>query len=385
MRPSKIPALWVTPIRGLAAWAMAIVAGLIFTFPQTVPALSQEKPACGEFAWPLDRERALFKAATLKTVASGAVLDSLEQGVALELLPNDSVTFALPPGRAPKMPESYGGVIAIENLPKGGIWQVTVSAEAWIDVIQDGKAAASSAHTGKRDCEDVRKSVRFELQPGRTTVQISGAATRLIKLAVLPAGHEDGAFHHRFGDAEKWAKEFDNPERDAWQKPEEVVDALKLSPRSAVADIGAGTGYFSVRIAKRIPEGKLFAADVEPDMVRYLGERARREHLANLIPVQAAADTANLPEPADLIFIVDTYHHIGNRMEYFAKLRSSLRPDGRLAIVDFKADSPSGPPAGHRIPPERVTEELKAAGYTLAETPEFLPRQYFLIFRKQAS
>src|SRR5208337_5014787 len=75
----------------------------------------------------------------------------------------------------------------------------------------------------------------------------------------------DGAFHRRFDDAEKWAKQFDNPERDAWQKPEEVVEALGLTPAMSVADIGAGTGYFSVRIAKRVAQGKVFAADIEPD------------------------------------------------------------------------------------------------------------------------
>ena len=136
-----------------------------------------------------------------------------------------------------------------------------------------------------------------------------------------PGHHMDGpsdeGFRRRFEDADKWAKEFDNPERDAWQKPEEVLDALHLIPTSSVADIGAGTGYFSVRIAKRIPDGKIFAADVEPDMVRYLGERAKREHLSNLIPVQAAADAANLPEPVDVVLVVDTYHHIGNRSQYF--------------------------------------------------------------------
>jgi SAM-dependent methyltransferase len=190
----------------------------------------------------------------------------------------------------------------------------------------------------------------------------------------------DGAFHHRFEDAEKWAKEFDNPERDAWQKPEEILDALHLQRTSSVADIGAGTGYFSVRIARRIPEGKIFAADIEPDMVRYLGERARHEHLTNLVPVQASADTANLPEAVDVALVVDTYHHIGNRPQYFAKLKSSLRPVGRLVIVDFKADSPNGPPVGHRISPERVTQELKAAGYALLNSLQFLPRQYCLIF-----
>src|SRR5262249_24003164 len=168
------------------------------------------------------------------------------------------------------------------------------------------------------------------------------------------AGSGEG-FHRRFDDAEKWVKEFDNPERDAWQKPEEVLDALHLQATSVVADIGAGTGYFSVRIAKRAHEGKVFAADVEPDMVRYLGVRAEREHLANLTPVQARADAANLPEPVDLILVIDTYHHIDDRTRYFAALQSSLSPGGRLVIIDVKADSPNGPPAQHRIPPERVT------------------------------
>jgi cyclopropane fatty-acyl-phospholipid synthase-like methyltransferase len=198
-------------------------------------------------------------------------------------------------------------------------------------------------------------------------------------------GPSDGAFHRRFEDANKWAKEFEDPERDAWQKPEEVLDALHLKLTSSVADIGAGTGYFSVRIAKRIPEGRIFAADVEPDMVRYLSERALHEHLTNLIPVLASADAANLPEPVDVVLVVDTYHHIGNRTQYFAKLNSSLRPTGRLAIVDFKADSPSGPPAQYRISPEKVTEELNAAGYSLMETLQFLPRQYYLVFRKRDS
>jgi len=194
-------------------------------------------------------------------------------------------------------------------------------------------------------------------------------------------GASDGAFHRRFDDAEKWAKEFDKPERDGWQKPEEIIDALHLDRAASVGDVGAGTGYFSVKIAKRIPDGKVFAADVEPDMVRYLGERAQREQAANLLPVQSSADAANLPEPVDLILVVDTYHHIGHRTQYFAKLKSSLRPGARLAIIDFKADSPNGPPVQHRISPEKVTEELAAAGFTLVESHDFLPRQYFLVFQ----
>src|SRR5437588_390397 len=152
------------------------------------------------------------------------------------------------------------------------------------------------------------------------------------------------AYQHQFHGAEVWAKEFDDPSRDAWQKPDEILDALALQRTSYVADLGAGTGYFSMRIAKRVPEGKLFAIDVEPDMLRYLRERAQREHLDVLVPVLGSVESANLPEPVDLVLIVDTYHHIDNRVAYFATLRQWLRPDGWLAVVDFKADSPTGPP-----------------------------------------
>jgi SAM-dependent methyltransferase len=200
-----------------------------------------------------------------------------------------------------------------------------------------------------------------------------------------PGGASSEGFHRRFDDAEKWAKEFDNPERNAWQKPDELLDALHLQPALLVADVGAGTGYFSARLAKRLLAGKVFAADVEPDMVHYLAARAEREHLSNLTAVQARPDAANLPEPVDLILVVDTYHHIDDRTRYFAALQSSLRPGGRLVVVDFKADSPNGPPAEHRIAPERVTQELAAAGFTLADKIEFLPRQYGLIFKKTDS
>ena len=198
-------------------------------------------------------------------------------------------------------------------------------------------------------------------------------------------GHSDRGYHRSFDQAEKWAKEFDDPSRDAWQKPNEVLDALHLDRTARVADLGAGTGYFSARIARLIPEGKLFAVDIEPDMLRFLGERAQREHLSFLVPVLASAGSPNLPEPVDLVLVVDTYHHIDDRLAYFAALRASLRPGGRLAIVDFKADSPNGPPPEHRISAEQVTAELNAAGYSLLATHLFLPRQYFLVFRAKGA
>lgn len=195
----------------------------------------------------------------------------------------------------------------------------------------------------------------------------------------------DGGYHHRFEDADKWAKQFDNPQRDEWQKPDQALDALKLAPNALVADIGAGTGYFSVRIAKRVPQGKVYAADIEKDMVRYLGERAKKEGLANITPVQAAPDSANLPESVDVILLVDAYHHIGNRVDYFKRLQGSLKPGGKLVIIDFRMENTDGPPKEHRVSIEKATEELKAAGYSLVETQDFLPRQYLAVFKKSGA
>jgi len=186
---------------------------------------------------------------------------------------------------------------------------------------------------------------------------------------------------HSFGDAEKWAHVFDDPERDAWQKPHEVIQQLSLEPNARIADIGAGTGYFAARLANMVPEGRVYAVDIEPDMVRYLGERAKREKLQNLLPVAGTPDDPKLPEKVDLILLVDVYHHIENRTDYFRKLRAFLRPGGRIAIIDFKLDSPEGPPRAARVGPEAVVAEMAAAGYAVAAEHAFLPRQYFLIFR----
>jgi hypothetical protein len=150
--------------------------------------MAQEKPACEQFDWSIKREQALFSAPNLKAIASGTKLDSaLDGGAALQLLPNATVSFILPPARQPKSPDSFGGLIAAD-VPRAGSYQVTLSAEAWIDVIQDGRFLDSIAHSGKRGCADIRKSVRFDLKPGHVTIQVSGAPASSIKLAVLPAG-----------------------------------------------------------------------------------------------------------------------------------------------------------------------------------------------------
>lgn len=197
------------------------------------------------------------------------------------------------------------------------------------------------------------------------------------------AQHGAQHLHQRFQDAERWSKIFDDPARDAWQKPSEVLRALALSPEAAVADIGSGTGYFAVRLARAVPKGRVYGADLEPDMVKFLNERAVKERLANLSSHEAAPDDPRLPAPVDLVLVVDTYHHIGDRERYFGRLRKALRPGARVAIIDFKPDSPVGPRHG-RIAAAQVNAEMARAGYRAAIEHGFLPYQYFLIFEPEA-
>ncbi len=186
----------------------------------------------------------------------------------------------------------------------------------------------------------------------------------------------------RFADAQHWAKRFEDPDRDEWQQPEKVLDMLSIAPGGKIADIGSATGYFPVRLARAAPAGLVFGLDIEPDMVRYLNRRAREEGLTNLRSILAEADDPKIPERVDLIFLCNTYHHIGRRVDYFRARQADLRPGGRLAVVDWKpGDLPMGPPPNHKLAPERVISELTEARYALIMRDESLPYQYVLVFQ----
>ena len=205
-------------------------------------------------------------------------------------------------------------------------------------------------------------------------------------LSAAPIAAQSHQTHqHGFGGAEQWAQEFDDPKRDAWQKPHEVIQALALKPDAVIADIGSGTGYFSVRLARMVSKGRVYGVDIEPDMVKYLAERAKREGLKNLIAVRGAPGDPLLPEKVDLILMVDTFHHIEDRDRYFRTLHDSLKPGGRIAIIDFRMDSLGGPPKSARSTPDGIKAELNRAGYTLVQEHAFLPNQYFLIFQSAKS
>jgi predicted methyltransferase len=203
-------------------------------------------------------------------------------------------------------------------------------------------------------------------------------------VAALARSADDATSHRRFDDPAYWSKVFDDPARAAWQKPAEVVAALGLRPGQCVADLGAGTGYFSRLLSAAVgPTGAVLAVDPEPNLVAHLRERAEREGTANVVPVLASLDNPRLPAGrVDVVLIVDTYHHIDDRLDYFRRLRQALRPPGRVAIVDWqKRPLPVGPEMDHKLAREQVVEEMEAAGYRLVDEPGLLPYQYFLVFQ----
>jgi ubiquinone/menaquinone biosynthesis C-methylase UbiE len=195
-------------------------------------------------------------------------------------------------------------------------------------------------------------------------------------LAQTPHTHE-----HGFSGAQQWATIFDDPQRDAWQKPHKVLMALQLKPDGVVADVGSGTGYFTVRLAHFVAKGRVYGVDIEPDMVKYLADRAKRAGESNVTALLGQPDSPNLPEKVDLVLMVDTFHHIAERGRYFNHLKASLKPDGRVAIIDFNEASPMGPPPSERLPAATVKSELARAGYALTAEHTFLPNQYFLEFK----
>lgn len=191
------------------------------------------------------------------------------------------------------------------------------------------------------------------------------------------AGHQ-----HDFKGIDQWINRLDNPEREQRQLPHAVIAQLGLQSNDVVADIGAGTGYFALRIATAYPQVRVIAADPEPEMINYLRAQATARKLANLEPVIIDPAKPQLPVSAHLALFVDTLHHINKRVEYLQCLSKNLAAGARIAVIDYPLESPEGPPADHRLPMVTLVDELKQAGYALAQEIKLLPNQYFLIFKQ---
>jgi ubiquinone/menaquinone biosynthesis C-methylase UbiE len=192
-----------------------------------------------------------------------------------------------------------------------------------------------------------------------------------------------GKDHHgNPADLEGYVARMEEPSRAAWQRPDEVVRALGLRPGQAACDVGAGPGYFSLRLARAVGEtGHVYAVDVEPRILAVLRERVGSSDARNVTPVLALPDDALLPAAScDLILIVDTYHHFPDGPAYLRRLSRALRPGGRIANIDFhKRELPVGPPPEHKVAREAFLADATAAGLRLVQEHTFLPYQYFVV------
>jgi ubiquinone/menaquinone biosynthesis C-methylase UbiE len=171
--------------------------------------------------------------------------------------------------------------------------------------------------------------------------------------------------------------------RDKWQKPEEVLDALELVEGNVIADIGAGGGYFSEKLAGRVgPTGHVYATDVQEVMIKKLHKRVSKRSLTNVTVIHGDFHDPNLPSAScDWVFFCSVYKEIDERPAYMRKVRDVLKKDGRAAILEYRPDAEgAGPPLEVRLPEAQVIGELEAAGFRLQRRFDFLPRQYFLVF-----
>ena len=208
------------------------------------------------------------------------------------------------------------------------------------------------------------------------------AFSLMIGPVAAQAPGDQHAVHQLHGDPAAYIAALEDPKRDAYQKPHEVIQALSIKEGEVIADIGAGSGYFALRLAHHVgATGRVYAVDVSPDMIRHLHGRVRDMGLLNVSPILASADDPLLPQPVDRFLIVDVWHHIENQAGYLALMKNQLKPGGQVVMIDFhKRELPVGPPVGMKIAREDLLKQMQANGFRLATEHTFLPYQYFLVF-----
>jgi predicted methyltransferase len=177
-----------------------------------------------------------------------------------------------------------------------------------------------------------------------------------------------------------------DPSRDAWQKPREVIAALAINPGSRVADLGAGGGYFTWHLAKAVGlQGRVYAVDIDETALGIIQKEMKSRGITNVVPIRAESTDAKLPEPVDLVFSCDTYHHMENRVAYFRLLARYLKPGGRVAILDFHPHGFFSGLLGHGTAKEDVRREMEAAGYRLVSDYTLVDTQHFQVFSRKDS
>ena len=184
-------------------------------------------------------------------------------------------------------------------------------------------------------------------------------------------------------DPKSYIGTLEDPKRDAYQKPQEIMMALGLKPGEVIADIGAGSGYFTFRLARHVGDkGKVYAVDVSPDMILHINRRIRELKVNNVVSILADPDDPLLPDHSvNRFFFSESWHHIENQKKYLSLMKRMLKPGGEIVMVDFhKRDLPVGPPMQMRIAREDLMKQMESNGFRLVKEHTFLPYQYFLVF-----
>jgi ubiquinone/menaquinone biosynthesis C-methylase UbiE len=207
------------------------------------------------------------------------------------------------------------------------------------------------------------------------------SALAVLLLAVTPA--EGVAQHSGLFPPEQLGM-LEGPDRDAWQRPDQIMDALLIAEGSVVADLGAGGGWFTIRLANRVgPNGIVYAEDIQQQMIEAINRRVARAQLTNVVTILGTASDPMIPEPVDAVLIVDAYHEVEEPVIMLRNVAKKLKPTGRLGIVEFKKDGwGPGPPMDERVDAERVIRDAEAAGLRLISRENFLRYQYMLVFER---
>ena len=188
-----------------------------------------------------------------------------------------------------------------------------------------------------------------------------------------------------FEDLEPYIAFLDRPDREAWQKPDVIVAALGLSGSEVVADLGAGSGYFTFRFAKALPNGRVVAIDIEPEFVRHVHHQAIVRGLRNVEAVLADPADPSVPADADVVFVCDVLHHVAEREAWLARLFGEMKAGARLVLVEFREGPlPEGPPESIKLPHSELLGLATRAGFELVEDrADLLPYQSYTVFRRQ--
>jgi len=188
-----------------------------------------------------------------------------------------------------------------------------------------------------------------------------------------------------FEDTQKYIDFLERSDRAVWQKPEVIINELNLSGAETIADVGAGSGYFSFRFAHTLPKGKVFAIDIEPEMLRHIHHKSITEGKVNIEIIKADFDDPNIPAGVDIVFICDVLHHIKERGVWLKKLSAEMGKGAKLVVVEFKeGDLPEGPPASLKISKNKLIAMISENNFKLdLDKSDLLPYQVFLFFSKR--